>query len=207
MSCGTHNVARSTEARSSDTVAVSAIGTGAGLPAALAIVSCWTCLVAVESRPSCCTGALTWQRVAARGERWRVSGAGQGAHLVTTKRFCQRDLFWHAILHFPLPLVFDWRLIHGPCRTRIWIQVLHSCADFSIVKINGYRPNAGVPLENHRRQCEAAKQTVKGRREQTQWRRIITFWGQKAQVSDKHLVGHGVRMGLCWTAATETGSH
>lgn len=85
-SCGTHYVARSTETGSSHTVAVGAIGTGAGLPAALAVVSRRTCLVAVESRPSCCTGALTWQRVAAGGERRRVSRAGQGAYLATTKR-------------------------------------------------------------------------------------------------------------------------
>lgn len=68
----TYYVSRRTHARSGDAVTIGSIGTDTQVSAALAVVTCWTGLVAVKPCPACCTGALTWQRVAAerakRGE-------------------------------------------------------------------------------------------------------------------------------------------
>lgn len=55
----THHESWSAEAGAADTVAVGSVAAGAGLAAALAVVSRRTRLVAVQTRPSGRTGALS----------------------------------------------------------------------------------------------------------------------------------------------------
>ncbi len=55
----TYYVTGSAHTGPGDAVAVGSVGAGTQLPAALAIITSRTGLVAVEPRPSGCTGALT----------------------------------------------------------------------------------------------------------------------------------------------------
>lgn len=63
----TYDEPRSAHTRSGHAVAVGSVGAGARLPAALAVVTGRTRLVAVQARPSGRTGALPGQRVTAGG--------------------------------------------------------------------------------------------------------------------------------------------
>lgn len=69
----TYYISWCTHTSASDAVTVGPIGAHTQVSAAFAIVTCRTGLVAVKSRPSCCTSALSRQRVTAENRHIEVS--------------------------------------------------------------------------------------------------------------------------------------